>query len=920
MTFKRIALLLSFTLPLLMVMTVFAVQGIAPFGEKSLAILDAKDQYISFSAFLADTLKSGDSLRYSWKLLLGGPMAGLIGYYLASPFELLFLFFQQDEILSAYDIAVALKLALSGLTMMVYLKRRGGFRHSALLFSTAYALSGFTLVFGWCIMWLDAVYMLPLIALGLDKITDGRRPFLYIISLGAAIIFSYYTGYMLCIFSVLYYIYLRLCGNHGRLIREDGIFCIGSLSATLLAAGMLFPVAAAMQGSNDLSFADAIREYTYPAIKRLYQCVLPGLPAETVDRIILPTLLCVGVLWLGLLCLAFRACLKESLTLRRRLFWILILILAVELWHSFIDSAVISEEYGQDPSGTWGLYKLFFGEADIGEIYSGGPNVYVGPLLLLLSSLYFSMGGFTARQKGAAAAILLVYYLSFTLHFPNRVWHLLANNHMFAFRYSFSFSFFLVIFAEECWRKRETLERKKVLLVLSVLLASGGLFFFSRRRIADTCEMSVDLLLLLASGGALFLYASDRRHTSAALCALIQTAAMLWTVNANYCLQAKNSLVREEYLKIEREADKRISEVRLLDSGLYRIRDTKEWLNMNDPLHFGFLGVSGFSSSERVDTTAFLGSIGVYSMISRFGDGSRGMSRAADALLGVRYLCSSYADYQEIGHGIYRNPYALDLAFIVPKTAVAGDVSGNAAETLNSLFVAFGSGAVYSVTDPVEKQRTVYESFYRYTIPEQGYYYLQYGSRVPAETEIKTDGTLYTVSREDGDCYGNMLYPLGELSKGSSLQIRTEDEDGSVPEVLLYREDSGVLEAVRSKTEENPTEIEVLRDDHLRILADIPADESLLIVSIPADKAWRITVDGVETDTDTAFGLFLAVPMAEGTHVVDLQYNPREIRMGLVVSCLTILGVAAYAVVEKKRGAKTDKVGKAQVKNATAEG
>ena len=138
--------------------------------------------------------------------------------------------------------------------------------------------------------------------------------------------------------------------------------------------------------------------------------------------------------------------------------------------------------------------------------------------------------------------------------------------------------------------------------------------------------------------------------------------------------------------------------------------------------------------------------------------------------------------------------------------------------------------------------------------------------------------------------------------------------------MLLYREDSGVLEAVRSKTEENPTEIEVLRDDHLRILADIPADESLLIVSIPADKAWRITVDGVETDTDTAFGLFLAVPMAEGTHVVDLQYNPREIRMGLVVSCLTILGVAAYAVVEKKRGAKTDKVGKAQVKNAAAEG
>ena len=434
---KKILLPLSFFLPFSLLMAEFAIQGISPFGERSLAILDAKEQYISFSAFLADILRSGDSLRYSWKLLLGGPMAGLLGYYLASPFELLFLLFPEEEYLAAYDIVIALKLALSGLTMALWLKGKKGIQPSSLLLSTAYALSGFTIVLGWCVMWLDSVYMLPLIALGLDRIAEGKRPFLYTISLGVAIIFNYYTGYMLCIFSVLYYIYLRLCGNQGRLIREDGIFCIGSLTAALLAAGMLFPVAAAMQGSADLSFADAVREYTYPAIKRLYQCILPGLSAETVDGIILPTLLCVGVLWLGLLCLTFRACLKETLTPRCRLFWILIFFLAVELWHGFIDSTVISEEYGQDPSGTWGIYKLFFGEADVEEIYSGGPNVYVGPLLLLLSCLYFSLGGVSKKQKGAAAVVLLVYYLSFTLHFPNRVWHLLANNHMFGFRYSF---------------------------------------------------------------------------------------------------------------------------------------------------------------------------------------------------------------------------------------------------------------------------------------------------------------------------------------------------------------------------------------------------------------------------------------------------------------------------------------------------
>ena len=118
---KKILLPLSFFLPFLLLMAEFAIQGISPFGERSLAILDAKEQYISFSAFLADILRSGDSLRYSWKLLLGGPMAGLLGYYLASPFELLFLLFPEEEYLAAYDIVIALKLALSGLTMALCL-------------------------------------------------------------------------------------------------------------------------------------------------------------------------------------------------------------------------------------------------------------------------------------------------------------------------------------------------------------------------------------------------------------------------------------------------------------------------------------------------------------------------------------------------------------------------------------------------------------------------------------------------------------------------------------------------------------------------------------------------------------------------------------------------------------------------------
>ena len=918
--FRRALLSLAFLLPFLLLMGAFAVRGIAPFGGKSLAILDAKEQYISFSVFLADTLKSGNSLFYSWKLLLGGPTAGMIGYYLASPLELLFLLFPQEGYLAVFDLIIALKLSLSGLTMALWLREKSDSQPSVLLFSTAYALCGFSLVFGWCVMWLDAVYLLPLVALGLNRIADGKRAFLYLISLGAAIIMNYYTGYMLCVFSVLYYGYLRISENHGRkMLQQDGLFCLSSIAAALLAAGVLFPVAVAMQGSTDLSFFNAIREYTYPAMTRLLQLLLPALPKEAVDRLVLPALLGTAIVFAGFLILAFRACLNTSMPLRHRLLWILIFVLAVELWHGFVDSAVISEEYGQDPSGTWGLYKLFFGEADIEEIYSGGPNVYVGPLLLLLSCLYFSLDGVSHKQKGAAGVILLVYYLSFTLHFPNRIWHLMANNHMFGFRYSFSFSFFLVIFAEESWRRRKTLDRKKILFTATVLLTAGVLCFLARQKKgSDPREMLADLFLLLVAGVALFLYGQDNRRLAFGLCALVQICAMLWTVNANYIVQAENALGQEEFLQIKNEADVRLQTLRSLDNGLFRARDTKDWLNMNDPLQFAFLGVSSFSSSEKASTTSFMSRIGVYSMVSRFSDGNRGMSRAADSLLGVRYLFSPYEDYQEACSGVWQNPYALNLAYVAPKAAAEADAAENAAETLNSFFGVFGCGPVYSGLEPIEIQREQHGAVYSYNIPEEEYWYLQFDSPVPEQLEIVADGKSCSLSRNAEEYHGNMLYPLGRLSKGTSLQIRTEDDENPLPEVLLYSEDSGVLKDVHSKTEENPTEIEFISDDHIKVLTEVQTEGNMLIVSIPAEKSWRVTVDGVETETETAYGLFLSVPVTKGNHVVDLRYRPQEVGIGLAVSCLTVLGIAACAVLEKSVS-KKGVIRKERVENAVSE-
>ena len=73
------------------------------------------------------------------------------------------------------------------------------------VFSAAYALSAYTLAFINQFMWMDAVICLPLVIKGIDNIRSKRGGILYIAALSYTIISNFYIGYMVCLFSVVYF-------------------------------------------------------------------------------------------------------------------------------------------------------------------------------------------------------------------------------------------------------------------------------------------------------------------------------------------------------------------------------------------------------------------------------------------------------------------------------------------------------------------------------------------------------------------------------------------------------------------------------------------------------------------------------------------------------------------------------------------
>jgi len=114
----------SFGLVCVLIGIAYAALGMEPFGYKTVAVDDAKIQYIDFFTYYVDVLRGTRSLTYDFSNMMGGSTFGLFSYYLASPFNFLLYFFGKEGVYRFFNIAVALKLATAGATFCWYLQRR----------------------------------------------------------------------------------------------------------------------------------------------------------------------------------------------------------------------------------------------------------------------------------------------------------------------------------------------------------------------------------------------------------------------------------------------------------------------------------------------------------------------------------------------------------------------------------------------------------------------------------------------------------------------------------------------------------------------------------------------------------------------------------------------------------------------------
>lgn len=848
---KPLILLFSFLLPAGLMAAVFALCGICPFGDRSLGVMDMAHQYLSFLSSLRNILAGDASALYLPSMALGGNMVGVAAYYLMSPLNLITCLFPREALYSAVSLLYFLRVGLCGLTMAVYCGERHGYSRRLLLPALAYGFMAYMLANAFNYLWQDCVILLPLVALGLARLIQGRGSWLYIVSLAGALFINFYLGYILCLFSVLFFLYELLSAVRRGAFpwRRVLDFALGSLAAGALAAVILVPAFLSLAGGKaSFSLEDLTLAAKFPFIE-LFSKLLPG--AFNYDEI-MPV---------------------------------------------------------------------------------GMPNIFCGSVTVSLAVLYFANSAVPRRRRILTGCLLGTLALSFWVSALDLIWHGMNVPSWYNYRYSFLFSFLLIAAADRALSLLRDGSRPWHLLLPAAVAAALSAAVFAGRTYSYVTWPSALAAVVIAGATGAGLYIALRPGTAPRLISCL-AAVLLLVHMAELGINAKISLTDltgqssspskwAEYVSAKSAA------FDLIDTGGLLVRaesPTAFDMNRCEPMLFGYDGISHYGSTISQKNLDFLDALGLDRYTDLYALYGAGVTAGADSFLGVRYLVDTqlrkpYTMIASTGtYAVYENPYALPIAFTVaPAFAADGEISTAAScfDNIQALYDAAApevGAAIYTapeVTD-VTTADLVGSGGGRYSLAEGA----AFGS-VTYTLTVRTDGPLYGVV-ETADFPGLMIFVneqfsayyataqtngtlyLGDYAAGDTVtfQIRAFT-DMTLENVFFATEDQSALAQYRDAIVPGGCSLTKLSADHYTGSFTTGEGDTLLALTIPYDPSWHITLDGQAVEALEVQNCLMALPVAAGTHTLEMRYIPAGLIPG---GCVTVLaGAVCLAVCIRRR-------------------
>lgn len=239
---------LPFIIPPLAVLLImgfaFYRHGLYPFGDGTVSWCDMSQQVIPLLTDFKDIFTGKDGMFLNFHNAGGMDLWGVFFFFIASPYTLLVLFVDKDDIIYLVNILTVLKMMTAAVTAQIYFRscQKKLDPYIGAVLSVIYAFCGYGMLYYQNNIWLDMMYLFPLLMVAFRELFEKKRIIPYTVMLTLMMIVNYYISYMIVVFILLF---MALCCWRYR--KEEKYkdvpcrFVIGSLLGALLSAVVWIP-------------------------------------------------------------------------------------------------------------------------------------------------------------------------------------------------------------------------------------------------------------------------------------------------------------------------------------------------------------------------------------------------------------------------------------------------------------------------------------------------------------------------------------------------------------------------------------------------------------------------------------------------------------------------------------------------------
>lgn len=564
--------------------------------------------------------------------------------------------------------------------------------------------------------------------------------------------------------------------------------------------------------------------------------------------------------------------------------------------------------------------------------YDSIPFTYAGLIPLIMAIYFFVTKKSNLRTKLAFGALVLIVFISFNISALNLFWQGMHSPYMFLFRYSFLFSFIVVMLAGYGFTNYQRSDNGRVITIIISLAAlflgvkyllPESLYTYLEQ---DSLYLTVIFLIIYA---IVFAISSLNRTIMKKLAVIlvivmVSEAVINMKTMLNGVLEDWNYPARTSYQLPYTSYREVIEKTITADATTFYRTETMDPVSANDAINYGFNGLSQFSSVRNRNTLSFMNDLGFKSRGTNLNIRYANNTLLMDSLFGVRYNITKmpinkfgFSQYSnDKGYYLFKNENALPLGILTDANINKFKVKKNdnlgtqtqlysqLAQSHNTYFTSaiptvISTDNVSTVTDP-NTENVTYTAIknevdkkitWKVHVPANKQAYMSiwptnYGQIGSSSVLLTVNGVNKATQLSiNGQYYDLGYYPMARDIEYTTNFYGTDAVSIGKPIVIFldvnqYQEDAGRIKqsGVEFKVDGRKASATV----------NVKARKQTLFTTIPADNGWEVKVDGKVVEANTVDDAFLSIPVTKGEHTIEMVFTPEGFMPGVILFFVSI--------------------------------